>query len=29
VAFFAGSDLPVGTVAGQLRLVIGIPIEVF
>jgi hypothetical protein len=28
-AFFAGSDLPEGTVAGQLRLVIGIPIEVF
>ena len=29
VAFFAGSDLPEGTVAGQLRLVVGIPIEVF
>ena len=29
VAFFAGSDLPEGTVAGQIRLVVGIPIEVF
>jgi len=28
-AFFAGSDLPEGTVAGQVRLVIGIPIEVY
>jgi hypothetical protein len=29
VAFFAGTDLPEATVAGQLRLVLGIPIEVF
>jgi len=28
-AFFAGNDLPPGTVAGQVRLVVGIPIEVY
>ncbi len=28
-AFFAGSDMPEGTVAGQIQLVIGFPLEVY